>query len=99
MKQAEATIRMLRDGVTAKSRPEWRRIHARTAWVLESVDRLREAQREMHERCCEAVEHLGEEAFELFCDIEQARVDTIRAEIDAVIERDAWPRHLYWRRI
>ena len=92
---AEATVRMLREGVTARSPAEWRRIHARTAWVLEAVDRLREAQREMHERCCAAVEHLGEEAFELLCDIEQAKVDAIRAEIDAVIERDQWPRHLY----
>jgi hypothetical protein len=27
---------------------------------------------------------------------EEAKVHAIRAQIDAVIERDLWPRELYW---
>jgi hypothetical protein len=27
---------------------------------------------------------------------EEAKVHAIRAQIDAVIERDVWPKELYW---
>jgi hypothetical protein len=44
----------------------------------------------------EAVDRLSEEAFERLFQAEEAKVDAIRAQIDAVIERDLWPPELYW---
>jgi hypothetical protein len=75
---------------------EWKRVAARTAWVREIMGRLRDAQRAMDDRCTEAVERLSEEDFDCLFDAEQAKVDAIRALIDDVIERDLWPRHLYF---
>jgi hypothetical protein len=56
----------------------------------------REAQRQIDERCSAAVEHLDSEAFHRLFEAEQAKVDAIRAEIDAVLKHDKWPRELYW---
>ena len=78
---------------------EWQRVKARTAWVRETVAKLRKAQREMGERCDAAVHRLDEEAFERLCDAEAAKVTAIRAQLDAVIERDEWPRGLYWGKL
>src|SRR5690242_3179061 len=55
---------------------------ARVAWVKETVDKWREAMRQMDERCIEAVDHLSEEAFERLFEAEQAKVDAIRAPLD-----------------
>src|SRR3954447_20373731 len=95
---AEDTIKILqgRAGKGELDPQEWKRVAARTAWVRETMAKLRNAQRAMDDRCDEAVERLSEEAFERLCDAEQAKVDAIRAQIDAVIERDLWPRHLYF---
>jgi hypothetical protein len=57
---------------------------------------LSEAQRARDERCGEAVDRLSEEEFERLCDEEQAKVDAIRAQLDAVIDEDRWPRDLYF---
>ena len=96
---AESTIRMLASGVRTEDAAEWRRKAARCAWVKETMSALRQAQRQMDERCTAAVDRLTEEEFERLFDEEQAKVDAIRAPIDAVIERDEWPRHLYFGNI
>ena len=75
---------------------EWKRIAARVAWTRETFDRWCEAQEQMDDRCGEAVEWLSEEEFERLCDEEQAKVDAIRALLEDVIERDKWPKHLYF---
>jgi hypothetical protein len=92
----EATIRMLQAGVYIEDPDEWRRKAARGAWATEVADRWLAAQNAMDERCTKAVNRLSEEEFERLFEAEQAKVDAIRAEIDAVSERDLWPRHLYW---
>ncbi|HKP35054.1 MAG TPA: hypothetical protein VJT70_09795 [Sphingomicrobium sp.] len=69
---------------------------ARLAWAREMLDQWSAAQRAMDDRCSAAVGHLSEEEFERLCDAEQAKVDATRAQIDAVIERDIWPRELYF---
>jgi len=68
----------------------------RVAWVHATTAAWREAQREMDERCCEAVDRLSEQAFHALFQEEQAKVDAIRAPLIAVAERDVWPRHLYF---
>jgi hypothetical protein len=80
----------------ATARQPAERRAARAVWVRKTAKAWREAHREMDERCDEAVEHLDEEAFERFCDAEQAKVDAIYAQLRAVIDHDRWPRHLYW---
>lgn len=75
---------------------EWKCVAARVAWVRQTSAALRDAQRQMDERCDAAVERLDEEEFERLCDLEQAKVDAIRAQLQAVIERDGWPRELYF---
>jgi hypothetical protein len=69
---------------------------ARCAWARETTAALREAQRAMDRRCDEAVGRLSEEAFHRLFEAEQAKVNAIRATLDAVIERDLWPRELYF---
>jgi hypothetical protein len=72
------------------------RVAARQAWVKAAAAAWREAHRRMDERLDEAVAVLSEEAFERLCDEEQAKVDALRAPLMAVVERDLWPRELYW---
>lgn len=94
------TIRILlgrgRDNREPLDPEEWKRVAARTAWTRETLAKLHAAQEEMDKRCMAAVEILDEEAFERLCDEEQAKVDAIRALVDDVIERDKWPRELYF---
>jgi hypothetical protein len=75
---------------------EWKRVKARLAWVRETVAALAEAQRRMHERCLAAVNQVPEDEFDRICDEEQAKVDAIRAQIEAVIRGDRWPAALYF---
>lgn len=75
---------------------EWKRTAARVAWVRETTAALREAQREMDNRCTEAVGRLEEVAFNRLFEAEQAKVDAIRARLQAVIDHDRWPRHLHF---
>ena len=72
------------------------RVAARQAWAKAAAAAWREAHRQMDERCMAAVAVLSEEAFERLCDEEQAKVDALRAPLMAVVERDLWPRELYW---
>jgi hypothetical protein len=69
---------------------------ARMAWARKAGDRWLAAQLAMDERCGGAVERLSEEEFDRLFEEEQAKVDAIRAEIEAVKEHDLWPRHLYF---
>ena len=97
---AEDTIRILlgrgrKDG-SALDPVEWRRVAARTAWVREVMGALRQAQREMDDRCDAAVATMSEADFDRLFEAEQAKVDAIRAQIDDVIEHDKWPKHLYF---
>ena len=69
---------------------------ARAQWALEQAAALDRAQRAMTERCCEAVDRLDEQAFEQLCEAEQAKVDAIKAQLDAAAYEDKWPRELYF---
>jgi uncharacterized protein (DUF924 family) len=68
----------------------------RAQWARETSAKWREAHRQMDERCSKAVERLSEEEFERLCEAEQAKVDAIMAQLRAVIDKDQWPRELYW---
>ena len=72
---------------------------ARGQWVRETAAKWREAQRQMDERCTEAVDRLSEEEFERLFDAEEAKVDVFRAALKLAAERDLWPKHLYFSRI
>jgi len=75
---------------------EWKRVKARVGWVRETLAALHDAQDRMHERCRAAVDRVPEAEFERICDEEQAKVDAIMDALNAVRDRDEWPRHLYW---
>ncbi len=62
----------------------------------ETIAALRKAQIERDDRCTAAVGKVSVKQFERLFDAEQAKVDAIRAKIDAVIEQDKWPAHLYF---
>lgn len=96
MSRAAITIAMLLHGAQAADAAEWKRMEARCAWVKERTAAWHEAMLAMDERCMEAVERMDEEEFERFFDAEQAKVDAIRAELQAVIDKDEWPKDLYW---
>jgi hypothetical protein len=68
---------------------------ARAAWVKETAAAWREAQRQMDDKCTDAVERLSEEEFERLCDEEEAKVDAFRKPLKDAAERDVWPRELY----
>ncbi len=93
---AERTIEMLQAGYDARDCVEWRRKAARLGWVKEIMAALKDAQTAMDRRCAEAAERLSEQEFTRLFDEEQAKVDAIRARIDAVIEHGQWPKHLYF---
>jgi len=93
------TIKALAAGLDATGPAEWQRKAARIAWVKETAAAWRKAMREMDDRCSEAAERLSEDAFERLCDAEQAKVDAIHALLTAVVDKDMWPRELYWGRV
>ena len=68
----------------------------RQAWVRETAAAWRQAQREMDDRCMDAVERLSEEEFDRLFEEEQAKVDAIREPLQAVVDEDKWPRELYF---
>ena len=77
------------------------RVAARCAWVRQRIADLRAA----HERVDEAwrrifdalPDDLDDEDVEAIPPPpEQAELDAILAEIEAVRDHDRWPRHLYW---
>ena len=90
------TIKMLERGLRTDDAEEWRRKAARTQWCMEMLEKWWAAVQHQDKRCMEAVDKLSEEEFERLCDEEQAKVDAIRTEIDAVIEHDRWPAHLHF---
>ena len=98
---AADTIRILlshgRHSDEPRSEEEWKRIAARVAWSRETLDRWSAAMRAMDERCSAAVGRLGEEEFNRLFEEEQAKVDAIRALLDDAIEKDLWPKELYFR--
>jgi hypothetical protein len=75
---------------------EWKRVKARVAWVREAFAAWASAQQAMDNRCMAAVGRVSAEEFNRIFDEEQAKVDSARAELDAVIEHDRWPRRLYF---
>lgn len=97
---AEDTVRILLARGTNGREPldpkEWKRVKGRAAWVRETLAALLEAQQAMDDRCGNAVDRVPEDEFNRIFDEEQAKVDAIRAQIDAVIERDEWPKHLHF---
>jgi hypothetical protein len=78
------------------SRERWNRITARVAWFRETSDAWLKAQHEMDDRCTAAVDRVTEQEFNLLFDAEQAKVDAIRAPLQAVVDEDRWPRHLHF---
>jgi hypothetical protein len=95
---SEITIQMLlRQAHREPLSPEqWKRVAARTAWVRETIEKWYQAMRHRDEVCTAAVERLSEEEFDRLFDREEAKVEALRAEIDAVIERDEWPLEMYF---
>lgn len=80
---------------------EIQRIAARAAWVNEIIAKLRSAQKRADDAWLAAVralpeDHTDEELEAIPEPPEQAELDAIHAQIDAVIEEDRWPRELYW---
>jgi hypothetical protein len=73
-----------------------RRIARRQAWAMKTWAAWSRAQREMDDKCTEAVEHLTEEEFDRLFDQEEAKVDALRTLLDDVIERDKWPREMHF---
>jgi hypothetical protein len=69
---------------------------ARAAWVRSTCAAWRAAMRAMDATCDAAAARLSEAEFEKLIEAEQAKVDAVRAEVDAVVERDVWPRALYF---
>jgi hypothetical protein len=77
------------------------RIAARIAWVKEIMAKLRAAQQRADEAWLRAVgalpeDHSDEELEAIPEPPEQAELDAIRAQVDAVVEQDRWPKELYW---
>jgi hypothetical protein len=100
----EATIRALLDaaghgpGEQAKAKA---RVAARVAWVKEIMAALKAAQKRVDDawsRIFDALPNdLDEEELEAIPEpSEQAELDAIFAEIQAVRDHDRWPRHLHW---
>lgn len=77
------------------------RIAARVAWVHEIIAALKVAHdkvAEAWERIFDALpEDLDDEELEKIPEPpEQAELDSILAQIEAVRDHDKWPRHLHW---
>ena len=82
---------------------DWHRKAARGAWVRKVMAKLRAAQRKLDSAWDRTLAALPDdlsdeelEALHLPDPPEQAELDALRALIDAVVERDLWPRELYW---
>ena len=80
------------------------RIAARAAWVKQRIAALKAAYKRLEQawnRIFDALpDDLDEDELEALPDPpEQAEVDAIHAELDAVREYDCWPRELYWSHV
>ena len=80
-------------GAAAETRRAEARLAVRAAWVRSQIAALREAYR-MLDAAWEQLLSADPEAEGP--PPEQAEVDRILAEIEAVMEQDRWPRHLHW---
>lgn len=91
-------IFLIRGGVErpAMEPDQWRRLAARIAWAWDAADRCLAMQFALDQRCFTAARRMGEAAFNRWFDREQAKVDALLAQLDAVIDRDEWPRALYF---
>lgn len=81
------------------------RLAARAAWVKERIATLQAAYKRLEAAWNRIFDELGDEhgddlddeALEAIPDPpEQAELDSIHAELDAVRVHDKWPRHLHW---
>ena len=100
---AQDTVRMLREGLVIDDPAHWRRIQARVAWVRETIaaltdanDRVFAAWQRIFESLPDDIDDEELEAMHIPDPPEQAEVDAIHAELDAALERDEWPAHLYF---
>lgn len=96
---SEITIQMLLRSRSEEplSPKQWNRVKARCTWAMDLVERWYQAMLHRDEVCCAAVDKISEEEFNRLFEAEEAKVIALRAEIDAVIERDEWPRNLHWK--
>jgi hypothetical protein len=74
---------------------------ARVAWVKETMAALGAAQEKVDEAWTRIFDSLPEDLDDDELENipeppEQAELDAIWAEIEAVRDHDRWPRHLYW---
>ncbi|MEO6361421.1 MAG: hypothetical protein ABIO43_12750 [Sphingomicrobium sp.] len=69
---------------------------ARVAWVVETSDKFLAAGKQRDDRCTEAVDRLSEADFNRLFEAEEAKVKAISEQLDAVAERDEWPRELHF---
>lgn len=76
------------------------RIATRHAWVQGRIRALRRAHRKADAAWFRLIAPYDDwddaDVPDLAPPPEQAEADAIRAEIDAAIEHERWPRHLYW---
>ena len=102
----EETIRALlaaAENVAGEEAEAEARIEARIAWAKRRIADLKAAQErviEAWDRIFDALpENLDDEELEAMnipAPPEQAELDAIHAEIDAVRYHDRWPKHLHW---
>jgi hypothetical protein len=85
------------DEAVAETRRAEARAGARAAWAKARIEALRDAQKRCDAAWMKLVaEHPGDDDDDMPPPPEQAEVDRILAELDAVRHHDRWPRHLHW---
>jgi hypothetical protein len=79
------------------------RLAARIAWVKERIAALKAAQQRVFDAWDRILDALPDdiddkelEAMDIPDPPEQAELDSIHAELDAVRDHDQWPRKLHW---
>jgi hypothetical protein len=102
----EETVRALlaaAGAVAGEEEQRAARVAARVAWVKERIADLKAAQERADAAWLRIVDALPDDLDEDELDAldipeppEQAELDAILAEIEAVRDHDRWPRHLYW---
>ena len=101
----KATIEALLAGATQGAGDQDRRdgrVAARLAWVKERIAALEAAQQRADEAWFRIVDALpddfddDDDEPEAIPPPEQADVDAIHAELEAVRDHDRWPRELHW---
>ena len=80
------------------------RIAARVAWVHETMDALIAAHKKVDDAWSRIFDALPEDMDDDEVDQippppEQAELDAILGEIEAVRDHDKWPRHLHWKEV